>query len=102
MGEDQGIELAVEIGAEDIKDEEDTLEIVFSANKFNQVKERIERMKIEPELVELTMIPQTLVSLEEKEALQMLRLMDALDESEEVQKIYANFGITEEIMARAS
>ena len=48
------------------------------------------------------MIPQTTVPLEEKEALQMLRLMDALEDSEEVQKVYANFDITEEIMEKVS
>jgi len=102
IGEDQGIELAVEMGAEDIKEEGDILEILFPANKFNEVREKIEKIGIKPELIELTMIPQTMISLEEKEALQMLRLMDALDESEEIQKVYGNFDITDEIMAKAS
>jgi len=102
IGEDQGIELAVEVGAEDIREEGDILEILFPANKFNEVRKKIEKIGIEPELIELTMIPQTMISLEEKEALQMLRLMDALDESEEVQKVYGNFDITDEIMAEAS
>lgn len=102
IGEDQGIELAVEVGAEDIREEGDILEILFPANKFNEVRKKIEKIGIEPELIELTMIPQTMISLEEKEALQMLRLMDALDESEEVQKVYGNFDIADEIMAEAS
>lgn len=102
IGEDQGIELAVEVGAEDIREEGDILEILFPANKFNEVRKKLEKIGIEPELIELTMIPQTMISLEEKEALQMLRLMDALDESEEVQKVYGNFDIADEIMAEAS
>ena len=102
IGEDQGIELAVEVGAEDIREEGDILEILFPANKFNEVRKKIEKIGIEPELIELTMIPQTMIFLEEKEALQMLRLMDALDESEEVQKVYGNFNIADEIMAEAS
>ncbi|MFQ6067589.1 MAG: YebC/PmpR family DNA-binding transcriptional regulator, partial [bacterium] len=87
-------------GAEDIKDEDDTLEIVFAPEQFNQIKENIRKVGYTPELLELTMAPQTTVPLEEKEALQMLRLMDALEESEDVQKVYANFDIAEEIMQK--
>ena len=102
VDEDEVIEMAIEVGAEDIKDEGDTLEIIFPAEQFTQIKENIEKAGYTPELFELTMIPQTTVSLEEKEALQMLRLMNALEDSEEVQKVYANFDITEEIMEKVS
>ena len=99
---DNVIEMAIEVGAEDIKDEGDILEIIFAPEQFSQIKENIERIGYSPELFELTMIPQTTVPLEEKEALRMLRLMDALEDSEEVQKVYANFDITEEIMEKVS
>lgn len=102
VDEDKVIEMAIEVGAEDIKDEGDILEIVFAPEQFSQIKENIQRIGYSPELLELTMIPQTTVPLEEKEALQMLRLMDALEDSEEVQKVYANFDITEEIMEKVS
>ncbi len=102
VDEDKVIEMAIEVGAEDIKDEGNILEILFAPEQFSQVKENIERMEYAPELFELTMIPQTTVSLEEKKALQMLRLMDALENSEEVQKVYANFDIGEEIMEKVS
>lgn len=102
VDEDKVIEMAIEVGAEDIKDEGDILEIVFAPEQFSQIKENIERIGYSPELFELTMIPQTTVPLEEKEALRMLRLMDALEDSEEVQKVYANFDITEEIMEKVS
>ena len=55
-----------------------------------------------PELLEFTMVPQTTVPLEEKAALKMLHLMDALEESEEVQSVYANFDIADEIIERIS
>ena len=100
VDEDKVIDVAVETGAEDIKDEDDTLEIVFAPEQFNQIKENIKKAGYTPELLELTMAPQTTVPLEEKEALQMLRLMDALEESEDVQKVYANFDIAEEIMQK--
>jgi len=102
VDEDKVIEMAIEVGAEDIKDEGDILEIVFAPEQFSQIKENIERIGYSPELFELTMIPQTTVPLEEKEALRMLRLMDALEDSEEVQKVYANFDIAEEIMEKVS
>lgn len=100
VDEDKIIDLAVEAGAEDIKDEDDTLEIVFAPEQFAQIRENIKKAGYPPELLELTMVPQTTVPLEEKEALQMLRLMDALEESEDVQRVYANFDITDEIMEK--
>lgn len=102
VDEDKVIEMAIEVGAEDVKNEGDIMEIVFAAEQFGQIKENIERIGYSPELFELTMIPQTTVPLEEKEALQMLRLMDALEDSEEVQKVYANFDIAEEIMEKVT
>ena len=100
VDEDKVIDLAVEGGAEDIKDEDDTLEIVFAPEQFTQIKKNIKKAGYPPELLELTMVPQTSVELEEKEALQMLRLMDALEESEDIQRVYANFDIAEEIMQK--
>jgi len=102
VDEDKTIELAVEIGAEDIKDERDTIEIIFESERFSQVEEKIRAANLAPELLELTMIPQTMVSLEGKEAFQMLRLMDALEDLDDVQKVSANFDIADEIMEKAS
>ncbi|MEA1963766.1 MAG: YebC/PmpR family DNA-binding transcriptional regulator, partial [Candidatus Aerophobetes bacterium] len=102
VDEDKAMNLAIEIEAEDVRDEGDTLEIIFSQNKLNQVKEKIQKAGYSFELLESTMIPQTTVPLEEKEAYQMLRLMDALEESEEVQKVYANFDISDKILDKVS
>jgi YebC/PmpR family DNA-binding regulatory protein len=102
VNEDRIIELAVEVGAEDIKEETDALEVVFPPEGITQIKELMRKEGYAPELLELTMVPQTTVPLEEKDALRMLHLMDALEESEEIQKIYANFDITDEIMQRVS
>lgn len=102
VNEDRIIELAVEVGAEDMKEESDTLEVIFPPQKLPQIKEILQKEGYAPELLELTMVPQTTVTLEEKDALKMLRLMDALEESEEVQRVYANFDIADEIIERAS
>jgi len=102
VNEDRIIELAVKTGAEDIKEESDTLEVVFPPQKLPQIKEIMQKEGYTPELLELTMVPQTTVPLEEKDALKMLHLMDALEESEEVQRVYANFDIADEIIERVS
>ena len=102
VDEDKAMNLAIEIEAEDVKDEGDTLEIIFSQDKLNQVKEEIKKAGYPFELLESTMIPQTNIPLEEKEAYQMLKLMDALEESEEVQKVYANFDIPDKILDKVS
>ncbi len=102
VNEDRLIELAVKIGAEDIKEESDTLEVIFPPQKLPQIKEMVQKEGYAPELLEFTMMPQTTVPLEEKDALKMLHLMDALEESEEVQSVYANFDIADEIIERIS
>jgi len=102
VDEDKIVEIALEAGVDDVKDEGDTLEIIFPPEKLDQIKKKIEDLGYAPELIELTMIPQTTVPLEEKEALQMLHLMDALEDSEEVQKVYANFDISDEIIQKVS
>jgi len=102
VDEDNAMNLAIEIEAEDVKDEGNTLEIIFSQDKLNQAKEEIKKAGYPSELLESTMIPQTTVPLEEKEAYQMLKLMDALEESEEVQKVYANFDIPDKILNKVS
>ncbi len=102
VNEDRLIELTVKIGAEDIKEESDTLEVIFPPQKLPQIKEMVQKEGYAPELLEFTMVPQTTVPLEEKDALKMLHLMDALEESEEVQSVYANFDIADEIIERIS
>jgi len=102
VNEDRIIEVAIEAGAEDIKEESDTLEVIFPPEKLPQIKEITQKEGYTPELLELTMVPQTTVPLEEKNALKMLHLMDALEESEEVQRVYANFDIADEIIERVS
>jgi YebC/PmpR family DNA-binding regulatory protein len=102
VNEDRIIELAVKVGAGDIKEESDTLEVIFPPQKLPQIKEMVQKEGYTPELLEFTMVPQTTVPLEEKDALKMLHLMDALEESEEVQSVYANFDIADEIIERIS
>ncbi len=100
--EDELMMIALESGAEDIKTEGDSFEIITAPEDFESVKNAVDEAEIETDLAEVSMIPQTTVKLEEKEALQMLKIMESLEEHEDVQKIYANFDIPDEIIEQAA
>jgi YebC/PmpR family DNA-binding regulatory protein len=91
--EDDLMLLAIECGADDFKVEEESYEIVCKPGETQRVKDSLENEGIVVALSEVTMIPQSTVNLESKEADQMLRLMDALEEHDDVQNAYANFEI---------
>lgn len=98
--EDRLMEIALEAGAEDVKDEGDTFEILTDPAGFEDVKKAIEDAGISYTLAEITKIPQTMVRLEGKEAEQMLRLMAPLEDNDDVNAVYANFDIDDEIIER--
>jgi len=95
--EDTLMELALEAGAEDIKEETDSFDIITEPSDFDAVKEAIDAAEIKYELAEITMIPQNLTKVEGKEAEQMVRFMETLDDSDDVQKFYCNADIPDEI-----
>jgi len=100
--EDKLMEIALEAGAIDMKSDKDYYEIVTPFNLFEEVKKSLEQNKVNYYNAELTMFPQTTIKLEGKEAEHMLKLMQALEEHDDVQKVYANFDIAEEIMEKIS
>jgi YebC/PmpR family DNA-binding regulatory protein len=89
---------AIDAGAEDFKVEEDSYEIYTADEELGSVNEKLEARGIAIESSDLTFVPQTTVRLEGKQAEQMLKLMDALDENDDVEGVYANFDIDESIM----
>jgi len=91
--EEQLLEIALDAGAEDLKTEEDSFEIYTSPERFEAVKQAIAGHHIEIAVSEVTMIPQSHVPLDGKKAEQMLKLMEALEDHEDVQNVYANFDI---------
>jgi YebC/PmpR family DNA-binding regulatory protein len=101
-GEDALMELVLEAGAEDMKLEEGTFEITTSPAALYAVKQALDDKGIPVSLAEVTMVPQTTVRLEGKQATQMLKLMDALEEHDDVQKVSANFDIDASLMEQAS
>ena len=97
-GEDKLFEIVLEAGAEDMKTEKDTYEIITTPENFEDVKKALQDNQIEIESASVTLIPKNTVKVEGKEAEQLLKLLDDLEENEDVQGVYANFDIPDEIL----
>lgn len=102
VDEDALLSLALDAGAEDVKVNTKDFEIVTNPHDFDTVKKALADAKITPTLAEVTFIPQNTIKLEEKAAEQMLRLMETLDEHDDVQKVHANFDISDEVMEKVA
>lgn len=96
--EDTLMEIALEAGAEDIKEETDSFEIITDPNDYDAVKEAVDAAEIECELSEITMLPQNTTRVEGKDAEQMIKFMDALDDCDDVQNFYSNADIPDEVL----
>jgi YebC/PmpR family DNA-binding regulatory protein len=88
-------DLITDAGAEDMAEDGSNWEIFSSPDKFQQVLDRLKGGEITPAAAEISMVPQTHVKLTGKEANQMMRLMEELEDHEDVQHVYANFDIGE-------
>lgn len=97
--EDEVMTVALEAGAEDMKNDpqEDNYEIITAPEDLNDVKAAIKKADIPVESAEVTMLPKSYVVLDEKAAEQMVRLMDALEDHDDIQNVYANFDISDEV-----
>jgi len=100
--EDALMETALEVGAEDIKDEEETWDVITDPHAFEKVRKGLEDKGLKPASAEVTMIPQNSVKLTGADAEKMLKLMEALEDHDDVQNVYANFDIPKEEMERLS
>lgn len=98
--EDELMMTALEAGAEDVLNEGDAFEIRCDQTDFMTVRENLEQAGIKYTSAELTMIPKTTVALDESEAKKTLRLVDALEDNDDVQEVYANFDIPDDVMER--
>jgi len=102
VDEDRLIEVALDAGALDVKDAGKDFEVTTDAVTFEEVKRAIDGAGLKCSYGEVTMVPQSTVRLVGKEAEQMLKLMEGLEDSDDVQKVYANFDIADEEMERLS
>jgi YebC/PmpR family DNA-binding regulatory protein len=94
------MEASLEAGADDVVEAEDSVEVVTAPGDFSAVKEALEAASFRPENAEISMEPSSMVALAGKDAEQMLRLADVLEDLDDVQNFYANFDISEEEMAK--
>jgi YebC/PmpR family DNA-binding regulatory protein len=100
--EDEIMELLLDYDIEDIKTDEGTIEIVCSAEAFNDVNDVLTGRGFKLSMSEISMIPQTTVALDEKKAGQCLRLIELLEDLDDVQNVYSNYDISDEIMMKLS
>jgi YebC/PmpR family DNA-binding regulatory protein len=99
IDEDGLLGIALEAGAEDVRPGDVMYEVITSVEDFEPVKQGLTTQGIEPSSSEISLIPQTTVRLEGNQARQLLKLMDELEDHDDVQNVYANFDIPDEVMA---
>jgi YebC/PmpR family DNA-binding regulatory protein len=102
LDEEAFMDLALALGADDIAIEEDQSEIYTPAEDFASTLEELERRGIPLEAKELAMIPQNLVPVPGDRVSQLLRLLEALEDHDDVQKVWANMQIDEQVLASQS
>jgi YebC/PmpR family DNA-binding regulatory protein len=96
--EDELFEIAIEAGADDLQDEGEVFEIYTAPENFEAVETAMKAAGIQPQAAEISLIPQNYIRLEGADAKQMLKLYEAIDDHDDVQKVYANFDIDESEM----
>ncbi len=99
IGEDELMNLIIDAGADDMISDEEAYEIQTTPEAFDAVRHAIEAKGTAMEEAEIQLLPEMTVRVEGKEAEQVLKLMEALEDHDDVQRVYANFDIDEKIMA---
>src|ERR671926_918565 len=97
--EDELFEIVTDAGAEDLRDDGDNFEVITSPDDFDAVLDAVRKAGIDPQVAEVEMVPKEYKRLEGQEARQMLKLMEALEDHDDVQKVSANFDMDEADMA---
>ncbi|MBT8341864.1 MAG: YebC/PmpR family DNA-binding transcriptional regulator [Desulfatitalea sp.] len=92
------MEVALEAGAEDVREDGDNFEVIADPEAFEAVRTAIEAKAIETVVAEVTMVPQTLTPVEGETAEKLIRLMDALEDCDDVQKVYNNADLPDDIL----
>ncbi|HUK57216.1 MAG TPA: YebC/PmpR family DNA-binding transcriptional regulator [Nitrospiria bacterium] len=100
--EEKLMNLVLEAGAEDLRTEDDSFEVITPPHDFEHVRKVLDGQKIEMVSAEVASIPQNYVNLQGKDAEQMLKLMEALEDHDDVQNIHANFDIPQDVMEKVA
>ncbi len=98
VDEDTLMETALEAGAEDVREDGNNFEVITAPEDFEAVREAIEKASIPNITAEVTMLPQNTTTLTGGQAEKMIKLMDALEDCDDVQKVYTNADIPDEVM----
>jgi transcriptional/translational regulatory protein YebC/TACO1 len=93
--EEKLMSAVLDAGADDLQDDDDNWEVLSTPEAFPAVNEAVKKLGVEPATAQVSMIPQNYVKLEGKPAQQMVRLMEALEEHDDVQHVWSNFDISE-------
>ena len=96
---DKVFELAVEAGADDVTFEEGYAEIIGAVDYFKEISDRLEAAEIEPEEAELRMVPVNEIDLNPEDTLQVMRVIEALEELDDIQSVYSNLHVSDEALA---
>jgi len=102
LGEEALMEIVLDAGADDVVSEGDTYEILTPPSHFEAVKEALTAKSVPTQSAELTKIASLLVPVSEKAGRSVLKLVDTLEDHDDVQKVYANFSMSDELMAKLS
>ncbi len=101
IDEERLMGLALEAGAEDVRDEDGFFEIVTRPEEFEKVKEHLEREKVAAIAAQVAMVPKNTVALEGQHAEQILKLTEELEDHDDVQSVAANFDVPTELLEKA-
>jgi YebC/PmpR family DNA-binding regulatory protein len=102
IDEDRLVGLVLELGAEDVKDENELFEVITQPEDFEKIKERLEKENVALASGQITMIPKSTVTVDEKHVEQILKLTEDLEDHDDVQNVAANFNIPNEYIEKAS
>jgi transcriptional/translational regulatory protein YebC/TACO1 len=101
IGEEQIMTLALEAGADDVKDEEENWSVLSAPEVHPQIMEAVAQAKLPTVSAEIALIPKNLMEIDNKNVAGMMRLLDALEEHDDVQNVYTNVDFSEEQLAAA-
>lgn len=102
VAEDKLMDIALEAGAEDIQDLGEGFDVITDPSIFEAVKEACEKAGLKPIEASVQMVPQNTIKLEAEDAQKMIKLMEALEDHDDVQNVYANFDIDAKLMEEMS
>lgn len=102
IAEDRLMDIVLDAGAEDVRDEDEIFEIVTPPEDFASVKDRLDQEKISVTSAQVTLVPKSTVDIDAKNVEQILKLTEELEDHDDVQNVSANFNIPAELMEKAS